>query len=199
MNPEQFPTYKNLFPVLRNRTTKRTEMVILVDERDQTIGEMEKIQAHQDGLLHRAFSIFIFNRKKQLLLQKRSLLKYHSGGLWSNTCCGHPLPSEDLEEALHRRLTQEMGFDSNLKKLFSFLYHARLRNNLIEYEIDHVFGGVVNDVHIQLNQDEVSEFKWCSIDYLENDMHRNPDNYTIWFLHAMRYLMKNGKNMIKHF
>jgi len=117
------------------------ELVVLVDENDNEIGVEEKINAHRKGLLHRAFSIFVFNSKNELLLQKRAADKYHSGGLWSNTCCSHPRPGENLKDAAHRRLQEEMGFDCSLREVFSFLYKKSFDNGLTEHELDHVFFG----------------------------------------------------------
>jgi isopentenyl-diphosphate delta-isomerase len=115
------------------------QQVILVNDRDEPIGLMEKLEAHQKGLLHRAFSIFIFNSSGELLLQRRSLHKYHSGGLWTNTCCSHPSPAEDILAAAQRRLNEEMGFTAPLEKIFDFIYKAEFDNGLVEYEFDHVF------------------------------------------------------------
>src|SRR3954470_13284590 len=117
------------------------EQVILVNEKDQAIGTMEKMEAHRKGVLHRAFSVFIFDRHGKMLLQQRAFHKYHSGGLWTNACCSHPLPGEDIESAAHRRLYEEMGFQTPLKKIFDFTYKADFRNGLTEYEFDHVFTG----------------------------------------------------------
>jgi isopentenyl-diphosphate delta-isomerase len=119
----------------------KKEMVASVDENDNIIGEEEKIKAHQEGKLHRAFSIFVFNSKGQMLIQKRAKEKYHSGGLWTNTCCSHPRPGEPIEKAAHRKLKEEMGFDCEIKEIFSFIYKVKFDNGLFENEYDHVFLG----------------------------------------------------------
>ena len=130
------------------------EKVILVDKNDNEVGTMEKQEAHVKGLLHRAFSVFIFNDKNELLLQRRAVNKYHSGGLWTNTCCSHPRQNEKTKDAAKRRLLEEMGMRSTLKKQFDFIYKAKLDNNLYEHEFDHVFFGFTNDLPI-INQEEV--------------------------------------------
>jgi isopentenyl-diphosphate Delta-isomerase len=160
--------------------TAKTEKVVLVDEFDHAIGEMEKMEAHEKALLHRAFSIFIFNAKNELMLQQRALSKYHSPGLWTNTCCSHPRPDEDLLTAGHRRLSEEMGFDCDLTKIFDFVYHARLDKGLTEHEFDHVLFGRYDDSPT-LNYNEVASWKWMSMEAISADMQTHPDNYTIWF------------------
>lgn len=157
--------------------------VILVDENDNEIGVAEKIKAHREGALHRAFSIFIVNNKDELLIQKRSAIKYHSPSLWSNTCCSHPQKNEILEEAAHKRLMEEMGFDCPLKKLFSFQYKVEFDNGLIEHEIDHVFLGIYNhDPHP--NEAEVSDWKWENMDVLKKKIDEHPQDYTFWLKHV---------------
>ena len=153
--------------------------VILVDKNDEEIGIEEKVKAHQEGKLHRAFSIFIFNSKGQLLLQRREKTKYHCGGLWSNTCCSHPRPGETLKDATHRRLKEEMGFDCEIKKSFHFVYQVEFNNGLIENEYDHVFIGKF-DGDPNPNPDEVDAWKWVSIDGLKEDIDKNPEQYTPW-------------------
>jgi isopentenyl-diphosphate delta-isomerase len=160
------------------------EMVILVDENDKEIGTEEKIKTHKEAKLHRAFSIFIFNSKGEMLLQKRAKSKYHSGGLWSNACCSHPRPGEDIEQAAHRRLMEEMGFDCDLQKSFDFVYKANLDHNLTEYEFDHVFIGKY-DGKIKLNPEEAEDFKWISIDALKEKVEKHPEKYTVWFKCAL--------------
>jgi len=154
--------------------------VILVDENDNEIGTEEKMKAHQEGKLHRCFSIFVFNSKDELLLQKRAKSKYHSGGLWSNTCCSHPIPGEPIEKTVHQRLKEEMGFDCELKEIFSFTYKAKLDNNLFEHEYDHVFIGNF-DGKPTPNPEEVDEWKWVDLEELKKGIQENPDNYTYWF------------------
>ena len=162
------------------------EKVILVDENDNQVGLMPKLEAHQKGLLHRAFSIFIFNSKYELLLQKRASSKYHSGGLWTNTCCSHPREGEDTLDAANRRLIEEMGIETSLRKVHDFIYKAELDNNLTEHEFDHVFYGIYNEDPI-INKDEADDFKWIDMDSLNEDIITNGDKYTIWFKIAFEY------------
>ena len=156
------------------------EHVILVDRMDGEIGTEEKLRAHREGKLHRAFSIFIFNTLGELLLQKRSEIKYHSGGLWTNTCCSHPRLGESHSCAARRRLNEEMGFDCELTELFSFIYHAELDNNLFEHELDHVFVGRYDGQPVP-NPDEVDDWKWMGIEKLKREVGENPEHYTCWF------------------
>lgn len=162
------------------------EKVILVDENDNQVGVMPKLEAHQKGLLHRAFSVFIFNSKYELLLQKRASSKYHSGGLWTNTCCSHPREGEEILDAAKRRLIEEMGIDTSLRKVHDFIYKAELDNNLTEHEFDHVFYGIYNEDPI-INKDEADDFKWIDMDSLNEDIKTNGNNYTIWFKIAFEY------------
>ena len=156
------------------------EFVVLVDQDDQKLGLMEKQQAHVAGLLHRAFSVFVFNSKGELMIQQRAASKYHSPTLWTNTCCSHPRDNETYEEAAHRRLQEEMGFDCELEYKFNFIYKAHLENNLIEHELDHVFIGTF-DEDPKLNPEEVMAYRWVELDDLKKDMEKNPQNYTAWF------------------
>lgn len=156
------------------------EQVILVDKEDNPIGLMEKMEAHQKGLLHRAFSVFVFNDKNELLLQQRALHKYHSGGLWTNTCCSHPRHQESVLDAGKRRLREEMGFTCELDQVFSFIYEAELDNELTEHELDHVLIGKYNE-NPEPNAAEVCDWKYVNLTELEADMLANPDNYTVWF------------------
>ncbi|OCQ52351.1 Isopentenyl-diphosphate Delta-isomerase [Photorhabdus australis subsp. thailandensis] len=156
------------------------EMLTLVDKYDNPIGSAGKTDIHQRGMLHRAFSIFIFDNKGNLLLQKRAATKYHSAGLWTNSCCGHPRIGETLDVAAHRRLGEEMGFDCPLIKVASFIYHAILPNNLIEYEYDHVFIGRFDKEPI-INPDEVSGYKWINPLELQKLINQAPKEYTVWF------------------
>lgn len=160
------------------------EMVVLVDDFDKEIGTEEKMKAHKEGRLHRAFSIFIFNSKGEMLLQKRAKSKYHSGGLWSNACCSHPRPGENIKQAAHRRLMEEMGFDCDLQEAFDFVYKAHLDHNLTEYEFDHVFIGKY-DGEVKLNPGEAEDYKWINIDSLKENVEKHPENYTVWFKCAL--------------
>ena len=162
------------------------EKVILVDKNDNQVGLMPKLEAHEKGVLHRAFSIFIFNSKYELLLQRRASSKYHSGGLWTNTCCSHPREGEDILDAANRRLDEEMGIKTSLRKVYDFIYKAELDNQLTEHEFDHVFYGVY-DNDPKLNKDEAEDFKWVDMETLNNDIIKNEDNYTVWFKIAFEY------------
>ncbi len=162
------------------------EKVILVDENDNQLGLMSKLEAHQKGILHRAFSVFIFNNEYKLLLQRRALSKYHSGGLWTNTCCSHPREGEEVADAASRRLFEEMGIKTNLRKVYDFIYKAELDNGLTENEFDHVFYGVYNKEPI-LNIEEADDYKWMDMDILNDDITNNGDNYTVWFKIAFEY------------
>ncbi|MEH6408234.1 MAG: isopentenyl-diphosphate Delta-isomerase [Leeuwenhoekiella sp.] len=156
------------------------EMVILVDENDQKVGLMPKMEAHQKALLHRAFSVFVFNTNNELMLQRRALNKYHSPGLWTNTCCSHQRDGESNIEAGRRRLQEEMGFSVPLTESMSFIYKAPFDNGLTEHEFDYILLGEFNDVP-QLNPLEVSEWKWMKLADVKDDMEQNPTIYTEWF------------------
>ncbi|MCZ6680531.1 MAG: isopentenyl-diphosphate Delta-isomerase [Candidatus Poribacteria bacterium] len=171
----------------RNRVE---EHVILVNDKGQEIGIGEKIRTHREGKLHRAFSIFVFNSQGQLLLHKRAPSKYHSGGLWTNTCCSHPRPGESHDQAVHRRLEEEMGFDCDLQEAFSFTYHAKLDNNLFEHEYDHVFIGCYDGDPVP-NPAEVEDWKWIGAEKLKQELHMNPDHYTHWFKIAVDRVIEN--------
>lgn len=157
-----------------------SEYVVLVDDQDRDLDIMEKMEAHRKGLLHRAFSVFILNNDNQLMLQRRALEKYHSGGLWTNTCCSHPREGEDIEEAAHRRLKEEMGFDCSVHKAFDFIYRAELDQGLTEHEFDHLFIGRYNG-EPDINPEEVAEWKWMSVEDVKDDLSQHPQNYTAWF------------------
>ena len=156
------------------------EKVILVDENDQPIGLMEKMEAHEKALLHRAFSVFIINAKNELMLQRRALHKYHSPGLWTNTCCSHQREKETTLNAGVRRLQEEMGFVTPLQEKFSFIYKAAFDNGLTEHEFDHVLVGTYEEDPI-INKDEVSEWKWMPLLDVKSDIESNPTIYTPWF------------------
>jgi isopentenyl-diphosphate Delta-isomerase len=163
--------------------------VILVNESDEQIGTMEKMEAHQKAVLHRAFSIFIFNSKGEMLLQQRAAKKYHSGGLWTNACCSHPKPGEETSEAAKRRLYEEMGFTTSLQKAFQFIYKAPFDNGLTEYEYDHVFTGTYEGV-IKPDGEEVSDYCFKTIETIEQSLQSHPHKYTAWFHIAFPQLIK---------
>ncbi len=160
------------------------DLVILVDKNNRKIGVEEKIKAHNEGKLHRAFSIFVFNSKKELLIQQRAKTKYHSGRLWSNTVCSHPRPGENYQQAAHRRLKEEMGFDCRLKKAFCFIYNTRFQNDLVENEHDSVLVGMF-DGKPRPNPKEVMNYKWVPIKELKQDVIKNPHKYTVWLRIAL--------------
>lgn len=156
------------------------EKVILVDINDEPIGLMEKIAAHEQALLHRAFSVFILNDNNEIMLQQRAASKYHSPLLWTNTCCSHQRPGETNIQAGKRRLQEEMGFETDLTEIFNFIYKAPFDNGLTEHELDHVMIGKYNE-DPNINKDEVESWKWMGIDAIKTDMQENPDEYTAWF------------------
>ena len=166
-----------------------TEYVVLVDELDNKVGLMEKMEAHINPTLHRAFSIFIFNSKNEMLLQQRALSKYHTPGLWTNTCCSHPRDGESLHDATKRRLQEEMGMQCELKEAFSFIYKADVKQGLVEHEFDHVFIGTSADLPI-INKDEVESFRYDTVENIKADIERNPQNYTAWFKIAFDKLLE---------
>lgn len=156
------------------------EQVVLVNERDEELGLMEKMEAHEKALLHRAFSVFVFNRQGELLLQQRALDKYHSGGLWTNTCCSHPRPNELVADAASRRLQEEMGFETPLEKVFDFIYQANFDNGLTEHEFDHVFVGYYDgDIHV--NPDEVNDYTFRSMESIQESLLKHDGLFTAWF------------------
>lgn len=157
-----------------------TNNVILVDRQDNVIGEMEKMEAHVKGVLHRAISVFIINSKGEWLLQQRALGKYHSNGLWTNACCSHPYPGETSIDAANRRLMEEMGMKAPLQEIFSFTYKEALDNQLTEHELDHVFIGISNE-EPQANSDEVVNWKYVDFEKLRKDIQDTPAQYTVWF------------------
>ena len=166
------------------------EMVILVDKHDNQLGLMEKIEAHKKAVLHRAFSVFILNDNNELLIQQRALSKYHSPALWTNTCCSHPRDKESVLDAGARRLKEEMGFETKLDSLLSFVYRAKFDNGLTEHEFDHVLFGYYND-DPSINKLEVMDWKWVNLDFLKNDIITNSDLYTIWFKIIFEKFYKN--------
>ena len=160
--------------------TMDKELVVLVDQEDRQIGTMEKIEAHATAVLHRAFSVFIINTNQELLLQQRAFDKYHSPGLWTNTCCSHQRDGEKTLEAGSRRLIEEMGIKVPLTELFTFIYKASFDNGLTEHELDHVLIGY-GGKDPKINSEEVAAFNWMPLDEIEKDLKQNPQNYTVWF------------------
>lgn len=156
------------------------ENVVLITEQDEPIGLMEKQEAHVAGVLHRAFSVFIFNAKGELLIQQRAFEKYHTPGKWTNTCCSHPREGETYEEGASRRLQEEMGFTCPIEYQFDFIYKADVGQGLTEHELDYVFKGVYNEEPV-INPEEVAAYKWIDFDELQQDIQDNPEQYTPWF------------------
>ena len=156
------------------------EKVILVNELDEPIGLMNKLEAHEKAVLHRAFSVFVLNEKNEIMLQQRASQKYHSPLLWTNTCCSHQREGETNIEAGTRRLFEEMGFETELKELFHFIYKAPFDNGLTEHELDHVMIGYYDGAP-KINPDEVESWKWMCIEAVKNDMESQPEIYTVWF------------------
>lgn len=156
------------------------DKLILVDKNDTPIGTIEKMEAHQKALLHRAFSVFIFNTKGEMLLQQRALDKYHSGGLWTNACCSHPYDGQQTQAAAEKRLQEEMGFTTVLTKVFDFIYKAPFDNGLTEHEFDHVFAGVYNGAIVP-DKSEVEDFCFMSMEDIKESLQLHPQKYTVWF------------------
>lgn len=169
------------------------EYVILVNEKDQEIGLMPKLEAHQKAVLHRAFSVFIFNSENELMLQQRASNKYHSPNLWTNTCCSHQRSGESNIQAGTRRLYEEMGFTTSLKEITSFIYKAPFDNGLTEHELDHIMVGYYNEDPV-INSDEVEDWKWMKIEDVKKDISLNPDLYTAWF----KIIFKNFYNHLNN-
>jgi isopentenyl-diphosphate delta-isomerase len=163
------------------------QMLVLVDEHDYAVGTMGKMEVHRKALLHRAFSAFIFNSKGEMLLQRRAMKKYHSGGLWTNACCSHPNPNELPSAAAERRLMEELGFATPVEFAFSFIYKATLDNALTEYEYDHVLVGKY-DGDIKINTNEVGDYCYRSMDEIKQELSSHPGKYTAWFLIAFPML-----------
>lgn len=166
------------------------EQVILIDEHDREVGVGEKLATHREGALHRAFSVVIFNSAGEMLLQQRAVTKYHSGGLWSNTCCGHPRPGETTEAAARRRLQEEMGVDCPLEEAFTFRYRTELEDGLSENEYDHVLVGHC-DVTPQPTRDEVGDWRWMCMADLRRDIAAQPERYTYWFKVLLEHWGRN--------
>lgn len=170
------------------------ESVILVNEKDETVGIAEKLQAHREGLLHRAFSILLYRKTAtgfECLLQRRAFCKYHSPGLWSNTCCSHPRPHESVLEAAHRRLREELNLSAELFRIGQFIYRAELENDLIEHELDHVLiGEMQKDIFINPNPEEISETKWVSASELTQLLQTHPKQFTAWLDSVLMMVME---------
>ncbi len=167
--------------------------VILVDKNDRQIGTEEKLKAHVEGKLHRAFSVFIFNSKNEFLLQKRAANKYHSGGLWTNPCCSHPEPGKDIKEEAKKRLKIEMGITCELEEKFSFIYKVKFSNGLYENEYDHVFFGKSNETP-KLNEDEASDYRWVGSEELGKDIKKNPKKYTYWLIKCINEVIETANS-----
>lgn len=167
-----------IFVCLRRLMTE--ENVILVNQNDEQIGLMPKLEAHEKALLHRAFSVFVLNEQNEIMLQQRAHQKYHSPLLWTNTCCSHQREGETNIEAGSRRLFEEMGFKTDLKELFHFIYKAPFDNGLTEHELDHVMIGYYNDAP-KINTEEVEDWKWMKIEDVKADIEKQPEIYTVWF------------------
>jgi isopentenyl-diphosphate delta-isomerase len=165
------------------------DRVVLVDEHDVEIGTAPKLEAHRSGTLHRAFSVFVFDGAGQILLQKRAAHKYHSGGLWTNACCSHPRPGEDVLDAAHRRLREEMGFDCPLQPLFSFVYHAPFPNGLTEHELDHVFVGRFEG-QPRPDPEEADDWRWADSAQVLESIAREPESYSAWFRLALHRVLE---------
>jgi isopentenyl-diphosphate delta-isomerase len=170
------------------------EQVILVSENDDAIGTMEKMEAHRRGVLHRAFSVFIFDQHGRMLLQQRALHKYHSGGLWTNACCSHPRPGEETVLAASRRLKEELGFQTSLQPMFQFTYKAEFENGLTEYEFDHVFFGMYEGAVVQ-NEEEVMNFQFETVEKIAERITLEPENFTAWFRIAFPGVKRWYKNV----
>lgn len=162
----------------------KEELIILVDEQDRETGLAGKMETHENGWLHRAFSVFLFTRDGEMLLQQRATDKYHSGGLWTNACCSHPLPGEDVDTAAARRLKEELGIETPLKKVFDFIYRAEFDNGLVEHEFDHVFTGYYSG-EIPFNTEEVMDTDYLSLDEVEERVAASPEEFTPWFRIAL--------------
>jgi len=171
------------------------EHVILVNEQDESLGTMEKMEAHEKAVLHRAFSVFLFNEKGEMLLQQRAKQKYHSGGLWTNTCCSHPRPEELTLDAAKRRLVEEMGIVAEVEEIFHFIYRAELDQGLTEHELDHVFFGKFNG-DFEINREEVESAKYISKEELLKQIKNTPENFTEWFKIALPEVLSRWDNYL---
>ncbi|MDZ7291798.1 MAG: isopentenyl-diphosphate Delta-isomerase [candidate division KSB1 bacterium] len=170
-----------------------SELVILVDQHDRQIGIEEKLKAHREGKLHRAFSVFIFNDRGEMLIQRRALHKYHSPGLWTNACCSHPRPGESIEHAANRRLREEMGLTCKLQKVFHFIYRVEFDNGLIEHEFDYVFIGKYEGTgpdELIPDSEEVADYRWLDVETLRREVKAFPEKYTVWFKMALEQVLQ---------
>ena len=170
-------------------------LVTLVDENNNDKGNMDKMEAHKRGELHRAISVFIFNTKGEWLLQRRAFGKHHSNGLWTNACCSHPIPGESAFEAANRRLMEEMGMKAQLKEIFTFTYKTEVDNNLIEHELDHVFLGITDDTP-EINLQEVQDWRYINYPELCNEVDKNPDAFTVWFKMIFNKLNRHTSGVV---
>lgn len=175
-----------------------SELVVLVDTHDRECGECEKLEAHKRGLLHRAFSIFLFDAKGRMLLQQRALAKYHSPGLWTNACCSHPRPGETIHHAAQRRLIEELGLTAPIKTAFSFIYRADVGQGLIEHEFDHVLIGTYEGALDHINPHEVNAYRWQDIESLKEETANHPDRFTVWFLIALPKVLAYQNSASQH-
>ncbi len=174
--------------------TLNDPLIAIISPDDEIFGYAPKSLVHQHGLLHRAFSVFVFNTNGELLLQQRANGKYHSPGLWTNTCCGHQTKNEELIESLHRRLMEEMGIKCEVSFLFKFTYHIAFDNGLTEHETDYVFGSVWNGIP-KINPDEANDFRWINLENLKLEIQQTPDNFTYW----LKYIISNFANNLENF
>jgi isopentenyl-diphosphate delta-isomerase len=172
-----------------------TETLILVDEHDNPVGTGEKLDVHRRGLLHRCFSIFVLDAHGRVLMQKRAASKYHSGGLWTNTCCGHPVAGEEVADAARRRLGEEMGFECALEELFTFVYRAELDHGLTEHEFDHVFLGRYEGP-LTPDPEEADGYSWERVAFVADDMERRPEVYTVWSRIAFARLLRERPDLL---
>jgi len=172
--------------------TDNEEHVVLVNEQDEALGTMDKLQAHRDGLLHRAFSVFLFDEQGKLLLQRRAEGKYHSPGLWTNTCCGHPRQGEEIVQAAKRRLSEEMGIDTELQQRFQFLYRAEFGNGMIEHEVDHVLFGLAPGPP-EADPTEVQDWTYADLHDLDADLRERPEHYTTWLHRCWPMILEHAE------
>ena len=171
---------------------QQEEQVVLVDEQCNELGLMPKLEAHEKGVLHKAISVLIFNEKREMLVTQRAFTKYHWAGIWSNTCCSHPRENESFTDAAHRRLKEELGFETPLTEAFHFIYKATDEaTGLIEHEYDTVYTGIYNE-QFQFNKEEINDIKWLSIPILLNDIEANPNQYSFWFKIILKEMQQRG-------